>query len=193
MTKARLEAFSDGVIAIIITIMVLELKVPHESTLKALLEVLPTFISYVLSFTFVAIYWVNHHHVLHTLHKVHSSVMWANNVILFFLSLIPFTTAWMGEHPLQTWPVVLYAINLLFCGFAYTLLVKAIFHRTKENAALKVALQKGFVKGNVSVALYSVALICAFWAPVISMILFFVVAVMWVIPDQRIEKALEDV
>jgi uncharacterized membrane protein len=192
MTKTRLEAFSDGVIAIIITIMVLELKVPHEATVNALARLLPIFLCYLLSFINVAIYWGNHHHLLHTVTKVSSSILWANMHLLFWLSLIPFTTGWMGENHFETYPVAVYGINLLLCGFAYSILQQTISKHNKFDSKLAVAMKKQEYKGYVSLVGYSLALPAAFYNSTISAVIFVAIAIMWLVPDKNIEKALMD-
>lgn len=193
MTKTRLEAFSDGVIAIIITIMVLELKIPHgDSSFKALVELSPVFISYILSFVFVGIYWGNHHHLLHTVHHVNSKIIWANMGLLFFLSLIPFTTGWMGENSFDKLPVALYAVNLLFCGISYFILQMAIMSHYTHSSKLIEALKKQEKKGITSLILYFASIPCAFFYPLISALLFIAVSVMWIIPDKNIEAALKE-
>lgn len=191
MTKSRLEAFSDGVLAIIITIMVLEIKVPHKATLGALLQLGPVFLSYLLSFVFLGIYWGNHHHLLHTLHHVSSGVIWGNMHLLFWLSLIPFTTGWMGENHFAPYPVALYAINLLLCAIAFYLLQRAITVQHATRTALSEALAKQERKGILSLVLYIVSVGTAFIQPVISEAIFVLTAIMWVIPDKNIEKALK--
>lgn len=192
MTKNRLEAFSDGVLAIIITIMVLEIKVPHEATIDALLKLWPVFMSYLLSFVFLCIYWGNHHHLLHTVHHVNSKIIWSNMHLLFWLSLVPFTTGWMGENHFQKLPVALYAINLLLSAVAYYILQKTIMAHHPFTEKLVEAMKKQEKKGMTSLALYIVSVAAAFYYPVISEILFVVIAVMWVIPDKNIEKALKE-
>jgi uncharacterized membrane protein len=192
MTKSRLEAFSDGVLAIIITIMVLELKVPHEASLHALAGVLPVFLCYLLSFVFVGIYWGNHHHLLHTVHGVSSKLIWANMGLLFMLSLIPFTTAWMGENDFSTIPVALYAVNLLFCAIAFYLLQLAIMSNHQQSSKLIEALKKQKRKGIISLFIYIAAIACAFIHPLISGVLIVFTAILWVIPDRNIEEALKD-
>lgn len=192
MTKTRLEAFSDGVIAIIITIMVLELKVPHGVTCNDLLPLLPVFLSYILSFIYVGIYWGNHHHLLHTVHHVNSKIIWANLHLLFWLSLIPFTTAYMGENHFDNLPVTLYGVNLILCAIGYTILHRTIITHYKHSSKLSVALQKQGVKGNISLVCYAVAIAMSFFHPIVSAILFALVAVLWIIPDKNIEQALED-
>ncbi len=192
MTKTRLEAFSDGVFAIIVTIMVLELKVPHETDLHALKEMLPLFLSYLSSFVFVGIYWGNHHHLLHTVHHVNSKIIWANLNLLFWLSLVPFATGWIGENPKAEVPVAVYATLFLLCGIAFFILQKVIENHYTHSTKLIEALKKTSLKGILSLLLYSAAVIFAFINPTISYVLIVVVAVLWVIPDKNIEKALED-
>lgn len=189
MHKQRLEAFSDGVIAIIITIMVLELKLPHGEKTSDLLPLIPVFIGYVLSFIFVAIYWNNHHHLLQATQKVNGKILWANTHLLFWLSLLPFSTSWMGEHVLASAPVILYGINLLFCAIAYTILVKQLlaYHGPGSNLANALGSDK---KGRVSLALYIIALIVAFWLPIVAYVIYATVAFIWLIPDHRIEREL---
>ncbi|MGE0635423.1 MAG: TMEM175 family protein [Bacteroidia bacterium] len=190
MNKTRLEAFSDGVIAIIITIMVLEIKIPHEATLHALLELTPVFISYVLSFLMVAIYWGNHHHLLHTVRHVTPKIIWANMGLLFSLSLVPFTTGWMGENHFAELTVALYAVNHLFCGFMAFILQTAILAHLTEKNKLMEALLKTKKKSMVTVAIYITAIPVAFYYPVISVALISICAVMWAIPDKGVERAL---
>ena len=192
MTKTRLEAFSDGVFAIIVTIMVLELKVPDETELHALTEMLPKFLSYLSSFFFIGIYWGNHHHLLHTVHHVNSKIIWANMNLLFWLSLIPFVTAWFGEHPSSEIPVATYATIFLFCGISYTILQKVIEKHYTHSTKLIEALKKSGKKGLLSLVLYSTSILFAFINPIISILLIIVVAILWVIPDKNIEKALID-
>jgi uncharacterized membrane protein len=189
MNKSRLEAFSDGVIAIIITIMVLELKVPHGENWGDLLKLWPTFLSYVLSFVFVGIYWVNHHHMLHMVKKVDGQILWANLHLLFWLSLIPFVTAWMGENHFARNPTILYGINALMCGLAYQLLV-VICRRANGVSNLLGDDVRNSQKGNLSILMYLLAIAAAFAHTAISFALFFAVSVMWFIPDKRIEQAL---
>ena len=189
MEKNRLEAFSDGVIAIIITIMVLELKIPHGEATKDLLPLIPVFVGYILSFIFVAIYWNNHHHLFQAAQKVNGKILWANTHLLFWLSLLPFTTSWMGEHVFASTPVVLYRINLLFCAIAYTILAKQLVAHHGPESTLANAMGSD-TKGRVSLALYASALIVAFWLPIAAYIMYAVVALIWLIPDRRIEKEL---
>jgi uncharacterized membrane protein len=188
MGKTRLEAFSDGVIAIIITIMVLELKVPEDATWEALQPLLPKFMSYMLSFIFIAIYWNNHHHLLHMVKHVSAGIMWSNFNLLFWLSLIPFATAWMGENHFESLPVVLYAVLLNLCGLAYTILQKTIeaFHR--EEVQLKEIMNSQKRKGILSILIYTLAIPLAYVNTLLSGILFAVAAAMWIIPDKKIES-----
>ena len=191
MNKARLEAFSDGVIAIIITIMVLELKVPHGEAWADVHKLWPVFVSYVLSFVFIGIYWVNHHHLVHMVKRVTPRVMWANMHLLFWMSLVPFVTAWMGENHFAQNPVVLYGAVAFMSGVASDLLVKAIRHANHEDHLLgdKPTL---FHKGNYSLVLYAMSIASAFWHTGISFAIFVFVAVMWFIPDKRIEKIVSE-
>jgi uncharacterized membrane protein len=192
MTRSRIEAFSDGVIAIIITIMVLELKIPKEASLKALAELLPVFISYIMSFVFVGIYWGNHHHLLHTVQHVNSRIIWTNMGLLFFLSLIPFSTGWMGENHFDHLPVAVYGLNLLLCAIAFYLLQHVIMSGQTHSSGLIEALKKQRKKGITSLIMYIVSIPCAFFYPLISALLFIASAIMWVIPDKNIEKALRE-
>lgn len=186
MTKGRLEAFSDGVIAIIITIMVLEFKVPHEVTLDALIELCPKFISYILSFIYVGIYWNNHHHLFHAAQKVNGPTLWANLHLLFWLSLIPFASAWMGEHHGAAMPVALYGIVLMMTGTAYGILVQVLLKLHGKETILAKAIGKD-VKGIISVIIYLVAIPFSFVNSWISSALYVVVALIWLVPDRRIE------
>ena len=189
MGKSRLEAFSDGVIAIIITIMVLELKVPHGAELADLKQLGPIFLSYVLSFANVGIYWNNHHHLLHAVKKVSGGILWANLHLLFWLSLIPFTTGWMGENHFANLPIALYGVNLLACALAYTILAQAIIAFHGPQSELATAMGKDW-KGKVSLLAYVAAIGLAFVSPWISGALYLGVALMWLIPDRRIERRL---
>ena len=191
MGKTRLEAFSDGVIAIIITIMVLELKVPHSAELSALWELSPVFLSYVLSFANIGIYWNNHHHLLHAIKRVSAGILWDNLHLLFWLSLLPFTTGWMGENHFATWPVALYGANLLAAAIAYTILVIAIIKTHGKESDIAKAIGSDF-KGEVSLAAYVVAVAMAFYYPWISGALYIAVALMWFVPDRRIERMLKN-
>jgi uncharacterized membrane protein len=191
MGKARLEAFSDGVLAIIITIMVLELKVPHGTDLSVLAPLVPVFLSYVLSFIYVGIYWSNHHHLLHAVRHVNGRILWANLHLLFWLSLIPFVTGWVGENHFAAWPVALYGIVLLFAAIAYFILAHVLISHDGRDSALARALGKDF-KGKVSVVFYAVAIPLAFVSPWLACALYVLVAIMWLIPDRRIEHTLTD-
>ena len=187
MGKGRLEAFSDGVIAIIITIMVLELKVPHEANLAGLRPLIPVFLSYILSFIYLGIYWNNHHHLLHAVRHVNGGVLWANLNLLFCLSLIPFVTGWMGENHFATLPVALYGIVLLSSAIAYYILSRVLIASHGKDSTLATALGGDF-KGKVSVLIYAMAIGLSFVNSWFGCILYSVVAVMWLIPDRRIEK-----
>jgi uncharacterized membrane protein len=190
MEKTRLEAFSDGVLAIIITIMVLELKVPTSATWSVLFDLWPVASSYVLSFIFIGIYWGNHHHLIHTVKNVNASIIWGNLNLLFWLSLIPFATAWMGENHFSPNTVVAYAILLLLCGISYSILQRAIFNTQRHGASLKAAFMKMERKGIFSVVAYTAAIPMAFVNTIISYLLFLTVSIVWIIPDKSIEKAL---
>jgi uncharacterized membrane protein len=189
--KARLEAFSDGVIAIIITIMVLELKVPHEPTVHALVPLLPVFLSYVLSFVYLGIYWNNHHHMLHVTHRVSGGVLWANLHLLFWLSLVPFATAWMGENQFAATPTGVYGAVLLMAGIAYFILARTIIALEGPDCVLAKAFGKDW-KGKLSPVLYLVAIPLAFVNQGIAQLIYVLVAVMWLVPDRRIERVLAD-
>jgi len=190
MEKNRLEAFSDGVLAIIITIMILELKVPHSSDWEMLREMVPQFIGYILSFIFIGIYWVNHHHLLQIVKHVNSGIMWANLNLLFWLSLIPIATGWMGENHFATNTVVVYAILLLLCGIAFTILQSRICRTHELSEALRIAMERVSRKGYISTALYFAAIPLAYVDTRISCGLFVMVSIMWLIPERSIEKAL---
>jgi uncharacterized membrane protein len=192
MNKARLEAFSDGVLAIIITIMVLELRPPHGDALRDLLPLLPKFSAYLLSFIMVGIYWGNHHHLLHTVHRVNTGIIWANLHLLFWLSLIPFVTAWSGEEPFHQDAMILYALVLLLSGVAYYILIQAIGRSQHHSAALAAAIKGQSRKGMISLFAYLVAMLAAFWEPKITGALFLLVALMWMIPDRNIERAMKE-
>ena len=189
MGKTRLEAFSDGVIAIIITIMVLELKVPHDATWAGLAPLLPVFLSYVLSFVNVGIYWNNHHHLLHTVQQVSGGILWANLHLLFWLSLMPFVTGWMGENHFEALPTALYGVDLLMCGVAYYILQLMIMRAQGKDSALKRALGRDF-KGKVAPLLYLLAIALAFSWPLAAGAIYVAVALMWLVPDRRIERAM---
>ena len=189
MSKTRMEAFSDGVIAILITIMVLELHVPHEASLEALRPLFPTFLSYVLSFIYLGIYWNNHHHLIQAVQHVNGRVLWANLHLLFWLSLIPFVTAWMGDNHFASLPAALYGVVLVFAGVSYFILTQALIGLHGRQSRLAVALGTDF-KGKISVALYLCAIPFAFVNPWIACGVYFGVAIIWLIPDRRIEKTL---
>jgi len=184
-----MEAFSDGVLAIIITIMVLELTVPHGEDLAALRPLLPIFLSYVLSFVHLGIYWNNHHHLFQVVQNVNGRVLWANLHLLFWLSLVPFVTGWMGENNFAPLPVALYGIVLLFAAIAYFILTRSLLSIHETESVLATALGRDF-KGKISVVIYILAVLLAFVSPWIAGGLYVAVAVMWLIPDQRIEKTL---
>jgi uncharacterized membrane protein len=187
MGKGRFEAFSDGVIAVIITIMVLELKAPHGTDLSALVPLIPIFLSYVISFIYVGIYWNNHHHMLHAVENVNGRSLWANLHLLFWLSLIPFVTAWVNENHFDPLPVALYGVVLLMAGLAYYILVRTLIAHHGPDSALARAMGNDF-KGLASLAIYTVAIVLAFVNPWIACALYVLVAAMWFIPDRRIEN-----
>ncbi len=189
MSKERVEAFSDGVIAIIITVMVLGLTAPHGADLTALLPLAPIFLSYVLSFVFLGIYWNNHHHLLQAIQQVDGRVLWANLHLLFWLSLIPFVTGWMGENQFAAWPVALYGVVLLFAAVAYFILTRALISLQGTNSILANALGRD-VKGKVSVVIYLAAIPLALVNSWLAFALYVLVAVVWLVPDRRIEKTL---
>lgn len=191
MNKGRLEAFSDGVLAIIITIMVLELKVPHGANLEDLRPLLPVFLSYILSFIYLGIYWNNHHHMLQATGKINGSILWANLHLLFWLSLVPFTTAWMGENHFATMPTAVYGINLLGAAIAYFILQNLIIKEEGDNSQLKKAIGKDF-KGKISPVIYVIAIILAFVNQWIADALYVLVALMWLVPDRRIESKIHN-
>jgi len=190
MDKGRLEAFSDGVIAIIITIMVLELKVPngpHQTDIASLLKLYPIFLSYILSFIYVGIYWNNHHHTMQAVESVNGTILWANLHLLFWLSLVPFVTGWMGENDFARWPVTCYGIVLLMDAIAYGLLMLALIRHHGKDSLLAKAVGKDW-KGNISIAIYAIAIALSWLNSTISFALYVVVAYIWFIPDKRIEK-----
>jgi uncharacterized membrane protein len=191
MSKGRMEAFSDGVIAILITIMVLELRVPHGTDAVALLPLVPVFLSYVLSFIFLGIYWNNHHHLLQAIKHVDGRVLWANLHLLFWLSLIPFVTGWMGEHEFAAWPVALYGVVMLGAAIAYFILTRVLIALHGGDSVLATAVGRD-VKGKVSVVIYAAAILLAFVNSWFACGLYILVAVMWLIPDRRIEKAISE-
>jgi uncharacterized membrane protein len=189
MGKSRLEAFSDGVIAIIITIMVLELKVPHGESLQALSPLIPVFLGYALSFIYLGIYWNNHHHMLHVTQTVTGSILWANLHLLFWLSLIPFATGWMGENHFAATPTALYGVVLLMAAIAYFILQQLIIASQGRDSLLKRAVRKDW-KGKLSPALYLVAILTAYRSRWIAQGIYVVVALIWLVPDRRIERTL---
>jgi uncharacterized membrane protein len=190
MTKSRLEAFSDGVLAIVITIMVLEAKVPHgDASLAALWPIAPVLVSYVLSFLYIGIYWNNHHHMLHAAQKVDGRVLWANLHLLFWLTLVPFATGWMGENHFAAWPTVLYGVVLLLAAIAYFILARVLIAVNGRDSALARAIGRD-AKGKISIVLYVAALPLAFLAGWIALAIYAIVAVIWLVPDRRIEKTL---
>jgi uncharacterized membrane protein len=190
MGKGRVEAFSDGVIAVIITIMVLELKAPHSAQLTELKPLLPVFLSYVLSFVYVGIYWNNHHHMLQATKTVNGPILWANLHLLFWLSVIPFASSWMGENHLATAPVALYGAVLLMTAVAYTVLAALLVGHEGPQSDLARALGSD-VKGKASLLFYVGGIIAAFFVPVVSIVLYVAVALIWLIPDRRIERQLK--
>ena len=190
MGKNRLEAFSDGVLAIIITVMVLELKVPHSAEIAALADLLPVFLTYVLSFVYLGIYWNNHHHMLHTVSRVSGGILWANLHLLFWLSLFPFATGWMGENHFAAVPTATYGFVLLMAAIAYWLLQRAIIVTQGGDSLLARAVGRDF-KGKMSPLFYLAAIPAAFVAPAISEFLYVAVALMWLIPDRRIERVVD--
>lgn len=191
MGKGRLEAFSDGVLAIIITIMVLELKVPHTADINALIPLIPVLLSYVLSFVYVGIYWNNHHHLLQTCQKVTGSILWANLHLLFWLSLFPFTTAWMGENHFAAIPTMAYGVVLLMAAIAYILLQYLIIGSQGTNSLLKRAVGSDW-KGKSSPTIYLIATLSTFWSPWLAQGLYVLVALLWLVPDRRIENVMSE-
>ena len=189
MGKNRLEAFSDGVIAILITIMVLELKVPHGESFNTLVPLIPVFLSYVLSFVYLGIYWNNHHHMLHACHRVTGPILWANLHLLFWLSLIPFATGWMGENHFGAVPAALYGVILLMAAIAYWILQELIIAAQGPDSLLKRAIGRDW-KGKLSPVLYILAILLAFWSKWISLALYVLAALIWLVPDRRIEHVL---
>jgi uncharacterized membrane protein len=189
MSKNRLEAFSDGMIAIIITIMVLEMKVPHGESFAALTPVIPVLLTYVLSFMYLGIYWNNHHHMLHTCERVTGPILWANLHLLFWLSLIPITTGWMGENHFGAAPTALYGVVLFMAALAYFILQHTIIASQGPDSLLKRAIGRDW-KGKLSSILYALAILAAFWQHRVSQGIYVLVALIWLIPDRRIERAL---
>ena len=191
MTTTRLEAFSDAVIAIVITILVLELRVPHDPEFAALRGIVPVFLSYVLSFVYLGIYWNNHHHMMVLTERVNGKILWANLHLLFWLSLVPFTTAWMGENDFAEVPTALYGVDLLLAAIAYFILQTAIIAEEGPDSRLRAALGRD-LKGKVSPLLYLAAIPLAFVSPWIALALYVFVALMWLVPDRRIESAVRE-
>lgn len=191
MFKNRLEAFSDGVLAIIITIMVLEMKVPHGTGWEVLKPILPIFLSYLMSFVYLGIYWNNHHHMLHTVERVTGSILWANLHLLFWLSLVPFATGWMGENHFERAPVALYGIVLLMSGIAYFILQTCIIRSQGSDSKLAYAIGKDG-KGKASPILYVTAIAASIWQPWAAIAIYVLVALMWLVPDKRIERTFAD-
>jgi len=191
MTTSRMEAFTDGVVAILITIMVLELHAPEAVTWQALQPVVPVFLAYVLSFVFLGIYWANHHHMLQLAERVNGAILWANLHLLFWLSLIPFATAWMGEHHQASTPTALYGIVMFCSGMAYTVLQRALISEQGASSPLAIAVGRD-AKGLASVASYAIAIPIAFYRPVVSQLLYLAIAMMWLVPDRRIERVLRE-
>ncbi len=191
MSKGRLEAFSDGVIAIIITIMVLELRAPHEPELTALRVLVPVFLSYVLSFVFVGIYWNNHHHLLQAARHVDGRILWANLHLLFWLSLIPFGTSWLGRTQFAAWPVAVYGGVMLFAGFAYAILTHALIAKHGRDSPLAAAVGRD-LKGHASLVLYVVGIAASFASPKVAWGIYVLVALIWLVPDRRIEKVMAE-
>jgi uncharacterized membrane protein len=189
MEKGRLEAFSDGVIAIIITIMVLEIKVPHGADLAALRPLIPVFLSYILSFLYVGIYWNNHHHLFQAVRYVNGRVLWANMHLLFWLSLFPFATGWMGENHFAAMPVSLYGTVLLLAASAYYILTRTLIDHHGKDSTLAIAMGRDF-KGKVSLAIYALAIPLSFVYPLAACGLYILVSILWLIPDRRIERTL---
>ena len=187
MQKGRLEAFSDGVIAILITIMVLEIKTPHSADISALKPILPILLSYGLSFIYIGIYWNNHHHLLMAAKHINGWAMWANLHLLFWLSLIPFATSWLGENHMAQWPLALYGGILLMCGLAYTILARILTKQSGPDSMLAKAVGKDR-KGQLSVLLYATAIVLTFYFPIVSLAIYILLAVIWFIPDPRVER-----
>jgi uncharacterized membrane protein len=191
LSKTRLEAFSDGVIAIIITIMVLELKIPHGEDFEALKPLIPVFLSYAMSFVFVGIYWNNHHHTLQSVEKVNGKILWANLHLLFWLSLIPFATNWLGETKFASRPVAAYGAVMLMCAVAYTILVLSLIDLHGADSKLAQAIGSD-AKGKISLLFYMIGIVTAFFNQWIAMALYLSVSILWFLPDRRIENVLKD-
>lgn len=187
MHKSRLEAFSDGVLAIIITIMVLELKVPHGTEMSNLAPLAPIFLSYVLSYVYIAIYWNNHHHMFQVVKHVNGSTLWANIHLLFWLSLLPFVTAWAGENHFAPTPVAAYGVVLFMGAISYYILTRALLASHGQSSELAIALGNDF-KGKISVVLYALAIPIALWLPIVALLIYILVALIWLVPDKRMEK-----
>ena len=192
MRKTRLEAFSDGVIAIIITIMVLELKIPEGTSSADLQPLIPIFLTYTLSFVYIAIYWVNHHHLLHVVKRISAGIMWANINLLFWLSLVPFATGWMGKNHFEPLPVTIYAALMVLCGIAYTILQQTIAVCHKDDTELKAFMQSQSHKGIISLVAYVTAIPLAYINTIFSGVIFIFVAVLWLIPDKKSEQIEND-
>jgi uncharacterized membrane protein len=190
MKRGRLEAFSDGVIAILITIMVLELRVPHGTRVEDLAEAVPHLLTYLLSFAYLGIYWNNHHHMLHTVERVNGAILWTNLHLLFWLSLIPYATAYLGENHAASLPSFIYGVVLLLAAAAYTMLQGAIIRSQGPDSRL-AALVKSDYKGKLSILLYTLGVVCAYFFPLVSLVIYTFVAAIWFVPDQRIEKHLD--
>ncbi len=191
MSKGRMEAFSDAVMAVIITIMVLEMKAPHGTSLADLRPVVPVMLSYVLSFVYIGIYWNNHHHLLYAIQRVNGATLWANLHLLFWLSLVPFTTAWMGENHLDSWPVAVYGIVLLLAGVAYFILARVLIRLHGAGSTLATSLGSDR-KSKISILIYAAAVPLAFVLPWIATVGYVAVAIIWLVPDRRIERKLAE-
>ncbi|MGE5325143.1 MAG: TMEM175 family protein [Actinomycetota bacterium] len=191
MSKGRMEAFSDAVLAVIITIMVLELKTPHGTSLAALKPVIPVLLSYVLSFVYVGIYWNNHHHLLHAIQRVNGATLWANLHLMFWISLIPFTTAWVGENHLAPWPVAVYGVVLMLAGMAYYILARVLIRLHGRGSTLATSIGRDR-KGQLSILIYAAAIPLAFVQPWIATAGYVVVAIIWLVPDRRIERKIAE-
>ena len=188
MSKGRLEAFSDGVMAIIITIMVLELRIPSGHDLEALRPLIPAFLSYCMSFVFMGIYWSNHHHLLQVVRHVNGPILWANLHLLFWLSLTPAITGWMGETHFAAWPVAIYGVVLLMSAIAYYILTLTLLAEHGKDSAIAAALGRDF-KGKISIVLYAIAIVTAYWRPLVATAIYVLVTLIWLVPDRRMERA----
>lgn len=191
MSKGRMEAFSDGVLAVIITVMVLEMKTPLGTNLAALKPAIPVFLSYILSFIYIGIYWNNHHHLLHATQHVNGATLWANLHLLFWLSLVPFATAWIGENRLDPWPVAVYGIVLMMAGVAYFILTRTLVRLHGQGSALANSIGRD-TKGKISIVIYAIAIPLAFAKPWIAGACYVIVAIIWLIPDRRIERTIAE-